>query len=498
MKSNPKKGFTLIELLIVIGIITILAAAVIIAINPGEQFSQARDSTRKSHLNSLRGAMHSEYVSEMEYPEEVTDELWEVCNTNLDDPDCSGMVDLGGTDISVPVDPQAEGNGTGYEVAIIDGRVALNAIYSESEVIFLGPHIPLADLSDLEAIGSNEEHNFAEGTAVEEKTKGSMDDYYIMVSDIELETDFEPLGEEYKLILNKTNATGGTYKLEGESEGMGDFKTDSIAYDADAMDIENALWDAGVEEAYVNETEEDKYEIILYYGGELHNVITDDLEGDIELKESKPFQGTFNGNGHVIRDGEINYPDDRHIGVFGYNEGTIRNVKVEDVEVVGNRLVGGVIGKNDGIAKNIYVTDSSVEGRASSSRTGGLIGENRPDGRTQDSYARGIEVAGENQLGGLVGFSHGELKNNYVAETNIEEGSYVGGLIGVNHGEIQSNYWDVDTINQSDGIGGGDTDAEVEGKTTPEMQQKDTFVDWIFENIWEIDEGESYPYLKWE
>ena len=53
------KGFTLIELLIVIGIITILASAVIIAINPGEHFKRAREATRMSHANSIVNAVYS-------------------------------------------------------------------------------------------------------------------------------------------------------------------------------------------------------------------------------------------------------------------------------------------------------------------------------------------------------------------------------------------------------------------------------------------------------
>ena len=57
-KTKNLKGFTLIEILIVIGLIAILAAVTIIALNPTASFQSARNSERSSELAQIHSGIN--------------------------------------------------------------------------------------------------------------------------------------------------------------------------------------------------------------------------------------------------------------------------------------------------------------------------------------------------------------------------------------------------------------------------------------------------------
>lgn len=75
-KTAAPKGFTLVELLVVIGIIGILAAAGIVAINPMAQLAKARNAQRKADLMELARAVERYKVEHGSYPSTGGSSSW--------------------------------------------------------------------------------------------------------------------------------------------------------------------------------------------------------------------------------------------------------------------------------------------------------------------------------------------------------------------------------------------------------------------------------------
>ena len=123
--KNKRKGFTLLEVLLVIAAIGILAAIVLVAINPTRQIAQVRNAQRRSDINTIYKALEQYLIDNKDYPEGITGTPKAICNNTVT-PDCVDLEVLVPTYLAaIPKDP----NGGLYEVYInpSNNRIAVEA-----------------------------------------------------------------------------------------------------------------------------------------------------------------------------------------------------------------------------------------------------------------------------------------------------------------------------------------------------------------------------------
>lgn len=168
------------------------------------------------------------------------------------------------------------------------------------------------------------------------------------------------------------------------------------------------------------------------------------------------------------------------------------NVKINS----GGNRVGGLFGEVRGASgypvtiKYSYAL-GEVVGTNNTGRAGGLIGAttNSTNGTTivEDSYAR-VNVTGSNYGGSFIGSTGSDttVKNTYFSGATNRPYGFLGPGTRL---EVISSYWDLD-------VTGNDRSEAGEGKTTEEMFQKATYEGWDFENVWDIEEGKGYPFLR--
>jgi len=148
--TRSRKGFTLIEILIAVGIIAILAAIVIIAINPARQFQRARDSQRWSDVNALLNGVHQRMVDNKgSFAEGSTCDALPAVVSNITSTVAAGNVDLCDCLVTtylaaLPFDPSTSGASftdcsnytTGYTIMqAATGRITVSAPDNELDTI---------------------------------------------------------------------------------------------------------------------------------------------------------------------------------------------------------------------------------------------------------------------------------------------------------------------------------------------------------------------------
>jgi uncharacterized protein (TIGR02145 family) len=268
---------------------------------------------------------------------------------------------------------------------------------------------------------------------------------------------------------------------------------------------------------------------------------------------ANPFCGNYDGYGHTIQNLTINRPNIQYIGLFGYaNQATITNLNLENVNILGMQRIGALVGRIDngyitncsssgylkggnftaGLVGNLYYNSSMDYCHSNADidvtegvfqQHGGLVGRLFEGGHVSNSFATG-NVIGYQWVGGLIGLSStfevpNSITNCYatgnvsgvlnvgglVSELDLTDlsnaystgkvnGNNTGGLVGVFYDETSSatsSYWNIETSQQA-------TSAAGTPKYTSELVSQATFTGWDFEELWSIQEGETYPYFQYQ
>lgn len=235
------------------------------------------------------------------------------------------------------------------------------------------------------------------------------------------------------------------------------------------------------------------------------------------------FTGVYDGGGNSISGLSVN--DDSTLnakGMFGFLNGTVKDLNLVDVEISGEGNVGGLAGWFSSGAEAERVT---VSGTVSGPRSvGGLVGHFEA-GSIVDSYSTATVTARDwdDDLGflqvqgiaGLVGqFPLGSIENTYskgvvsdASEAGVTDSGGLTARYSGSGGSATSSFWDTQSSGQSSSSAGT-------GKTTAEMTSFSSFDDagWDIVDGWEAYDFDNptnewgicsganggYPFLLWQ
>ncbi|MDR2914570.1 MAG: hypothetical protein LBV74_07045 [Tannerella sp.] len=189
--------------------------------------------------------------------------------------------------------------------------------------------------------------------------------------------------------------------------------------------------------------------------------------------------------------GNTNKSGNKVGGLIGYSKGVITKSSSTYGLISAGNYTGGLLGEVAGGLITQCYANSTVAGK---SNTGGLVGGLSGTLNTiSNCYVMG-RVSGRFGTGGLIGHAatNGTISKSYSACNVTSSGNAIGAFVGYRDISIANCYYLKSGFYQQNEIG----NTGMTSLTEDEMKSENNFVGFDFSEIWDIHEGECYPFLR--
>lgn len=202
------------------------------------------------------------------------------------------------------------------------------------------------------------------------------------------------------------------------------------------------------------------------------------------------FNGQLFGNGHIVKNLKVTEAGLERAGFFGCisEDGKIEKILFSSVIIEGEEELGVIAGLNEGRIKQCGVKEGRVKGE---DLAGGLAGNN--EGVISNSFFRG-KIVSDWIAGGIAGVNlMGKIKNCFTVG-EINGGNHGGNITGRGPGEISGCYY------QEAGSQNFHLENEFDefASGSSEMIRQESFAEWDFTSVWEINRKANHPVFKWQ
>lgn len=151
------------------------------------------------------------------------------------------------------------------------------------------------------------------------------------------------------------------------------------------------------------------------------------------------FSGVYDGNGKTICD--ISYlSDENYLGIFRCisSKGSVKNLKVKDINFSGHDCIGIISGYNYGKISKCFISNCSVIG---STFLGMVAGVNER-GTIENCSSTQNMINGTDKCGGITGWNNGTVKNCTSKKDTVDGSNtgdlYISGIAAYNKGTISN------------------------------------------------------------